>query len=147
MDLLKQDHRYPKEAYFFVSEALNFAQTELRMGKKTQSEPLTMKFQKEQPAGENEDEGEPGSLHHHISGQDLSVAARLYAIQQYGALAKTVLNSLGIFSTGDFGEIVYNMIRIGHMRKTPEDRKEDFDDVYDFDEAFHEKYCFGPSSE
>ena len=63
-------------------------------------------------------------------------AARQYALEQYGYMAKTVLNSWGIHSTGDFGEIVFNLIRIGQMRKTPHDRREDFDNVYDFDEAF-----------
>ena len=55
-------------------------------------------------------------------------------------MAKTVLNSWGVRSTGDFGEIVFNLIRIGHMRKTPQDRREDFDDVYDFDTAFEEEF-------
>jgi uncharacterized repeat protein (TIGR04138 family) len=51
-----------------------------------------------------------------------------------------VLNSWGITSTSDFGEIVFNLIRIGHMRKTKEDRREDFDNVYDFDTGFEEEY-------
>ena len=61
---------------------------------------------------------------------------RRYAHEQYGRLAKQVLNHWGITSTGDFGEIVFNLIEIGQMRKTPDDRREDFDDVFDFDEAF-----------
>ncbi len=32
------------------------------------------------------------------------------------------------------------MIKIGRMRKTPHDRREDFDDVYDFETAFHEEF-------
>jgi uncharacterized repeat protein (TIGR04138 family) len=51
-------------------------------------------------------------------------------------MAKTVLNSWGVNSTGDFGEIVYNLIAIKEMRKSEADRREDFDDVYDFEEAF-----------
>lgn len=146
MDLLKQDHRYPKEAYTFIFEVLEYAQKTLNMGTKTSSEPLPPEFHKhlaeEMEFDEEEDEKARAS-HHHISGQELSVAARQYAILQYGALAKMVLNSIGIYRTGDFGELVYNMIRIGRMRKTPEDKREDFDNVYDFDEAFCEKYHIG----
>ena len=45
-------------------------------------------------------------------------AARQYAQQQYGYLAKKVLSSWGIHATADFGEIVFNMIDMGQMRKT-----------------------------
>lgn len=128
-DLLRRDRRYRPEAYQFVWEALNFAQTELKMGKPSLSEPA---------AGE---EGESRSKpERHVTGQELCEAARQYALRQYGMLAKTVLNSWGITSTSDFGEIVFNLIGIGHMRKTPEDRREDFDNVYDFDEAIEGQF-------
>jgi uncharacterized repeat protein (TIGR04138 family) len=58
-------------------------------------------------------------------------------------MAKTVLNSWGIHGTGDFGEIVFNLIRFGRMRKTKEDRREDFDDVYDFETAFEQQFKIG----
>ncbi|MCL2304504.1 MAG: hypothetical protein FWC43_04095 [Planctomycetaceae bacterium] len=139
MGLLRQDHRYPKEAYLFVLEALDYAQNTLHMGQNTPSEPLPPELQEnlqETPViGLDEQESQ-----RHIKGQDVCVAARQYAVQQYGSLARTVLSSLGINSTGDIGEIVYNMIRIGRMRKTTEDRREDFNDVYDFDTAFKESY-------
>ena len=35
---------------------------------------------------------------------------------------------------------MFNLIRIGRMRKTPNDRREDFDNVYDFDAAFREQF-------
>jgi uncharacterized repeat protein (TIGR04138 family) len=55
-------------------------------------------------------------------------------------MAKCVLNSWGIFETGDFGEIVFNLIRIGRMCKTPDDRREDFDNVFDFDADLHGQF-------
>ena len=133
MELLRQDHRYPKEAYHFVFEALEYAQKDLQMGQDSPSEPL--------PPGLQEKSLKIGGLdekvsQRHITGQDVCIAARQYAIRQYGTLAKMVLSSLGINSTGDIGEIVYNMIRIGHMSKTAKDRREDFNDVYDFETAF-----------
>ena len=60
--------------------------------------------------------GEEGERH--ITGQQLCEAIRKYALEQYGFMAKTVLNSWGVFSTGDFGEIVYNLIRIKHMKRS-----------------------------
>jgi uncharacterized repeat protein (TIGR04138 family) len=134
MELLKQDHRYPKEAYLFVFEALDYAQNALQMGQDSASEPLPQGVQE---ISEEEVDENP---QRHITGQDVCIAARQYAVRQYGALAKTVLSSLGINSTSDIGEIVYNMIRIGRMRKTTADRREDFNDVYDFEAAFQENY-------
>ena len=62
-------------------------------------------------------------------------------------MAKTVLNSWGIRSTGDFGEIVFNLIRTGQMRKTPADTRVDFDNVYDFDTALRQSFKIGPPRE
>ena len=42
----------------------------------------------------------------------------------------------GICGTSDFGEIVFNMIDIGQMRKTSDDSRDDFHDVYNFEDAF-----------
>ena len=55
-------------------------------------------------------------------------------------MAKTVLNSWGVHSTSDFGEIVFNLIRIGHFRKTRDDRREDFDHQFDFDTALEREF-------
>ena len=55
-------------------------------------------------------------------------------------MAQVVLGMWGIRSTGDFGEIVYNLIRVGLMKKSPHDRREDFENVYDFDRAFRDDF-------
>ncbi|MFH1269384.1 MAG: Minf_1886 family protein [Planctomycetota bacterium] len=134
--LLKEDKRYKFDAYVFVFEALNFAQDELQLGTETTSEPSEV-------SGVEEEES--GSVERHVSGQQLCEAIRQYALRQYGYMAKTVLNSWGVLATGDFGEIVFNLIRIGQMRKTKEDRREDFDDVYDFETAFLGEFKITPS--
>lgn len=122
-DLLRRDKRYRLDAYVFVFDALRFAQEQLGYG-----QPLD-----EESALEEE---------RHVTGQQLCEAIRQYAVRQYGALAKNVLNHWGVQTTGDFGEIVFNLISIGQMRKTDSDRREDFDDVFDFDDAFRD--TFGP---
>jgi uncharacterized repeat protein (TIGR04138 family) len=78
----------------------------------------------------------------HVSGQQLCEAARLYGLQQYGYLAPKVLGTWGVTKTADFGEIVFNMIDIGQMRKTRTDKREDFSDVYDFSEGFARDLSF-----
>ena len=55
---------------------------------------------------------------------------------------KSCWASWGIHSTSDLGELVYNLIRIEQMRKSDTDRREDFDDVYSFDDAFEPEFEF-----
>lgn len=144
IDLPKRDPRYKLDAYLFVFQALDFAR-QLGMGREAPSEPLPNDVRsqgEELGLKEEELDDEPPQ---HVSGQELCEAARQLATQQFGYLAKTVLNSWGIYSTSDFGEIVYNLISVGLMRKTQDDRREDFDNVYDFDEVFCRNYQFRPS--
>lgn len=124
--LLERDRRYPMEAYRFMHDALKFAQDELNMG---------------------EDEDAPSSIiqppiERHLTGQELCEAIRHYALQQYGFMAKTVLNRLGMHQTQDFGNVVYNLISIGLMKKGPRDRRDHFDNVYDFEIVFRQEYRF-----
>ena len=72
----------------------------------------------------------------HISGSQLCFGLRDFAIDKYGMLAGYVLNYWGVYKTRDFGEIVYLMIRHGWMSAQDSDRIEDFDDIYDFKDAF-----------
>ena len=76
----------------------------------------------------------------HITGQELSDGCRRRALELYGPLARSVLEYWGIRNTADFGEIVFNLIQIGQMRKTSRDMRKDFDDVYDFDVAFRKEF-------
>ena len=125
-DLVRRDKRYHLDAYFFVSDALHFAQKRLNMGR-------------EQASAEEPGE-EEAVLERHVTGQELCEAIRQYALERHGLLAKRVLNHWGIQTTGDFGEIVFSLIEIGQMRKTPNDRREDFDDVFEFDEGFRDAF-------
>ncbi len=72
----------------------------------------------------------------HLSGQELSRGIADYARVQYGFMAQDVLAHWGIRQTIDFGEIVYNLIQEGLMRRAEEDRKEDFDEVFQFPSEF-----------
>ena len=106
-NLLNEDRRYPLEAYIFIFEALHYAQSVLGLGNESVSEPT---------GGEKAEEEDPGPQRH-VTGQELCQAIRQFALEQYGYMAKLVLGNWGLHTTGDFGEIVFNLIRIGQMRR------------------------------
>lgn len=108
---------YPLEAFAFVRDGLAHT-TKMLYGEGAVSGP-----------------GLPGP-ERHVSGQQLCIGLRDYAIRRYGMLARTVLARWGIRRTDDFGRIVFAMIDAGLMRKSDDDAPADFEGVYDFDEAF-----------
>lgn len=80
----------------------------------------------------------------HISGQELLLGIREYALSQFGGLSKAVLEHWGVKSTEDFGEIVFNMVNENLLYKTEGDSKEDFKGFYNFEEAFKVKFDADP---
>jgi len=117
-ELVRNDPRYASEAYEFVFLALGHTQKMLG---------------RVQPAGGVEQE-------HHVRGPELLNGIRDLALQEFGLMARTVFRMWGINATADFGEIVFNLIDAGLMSKTDEDRRLDFHDVYDLDEALVQGY-------
>ena len=113
--ILAKDGRYHRDAYYFVREGLDFTQQKLTKA-----------------AGAKEPR--------HVSGRELMDGMRLYAQENYGPMAKTLLNEWGVTSTEDFGEIVFNLVENNLLAKTEEDSREDFGKGFDFDEAFIEPY-------
>lgn len=78
--------------------------------------------------------------HRHISGRELLDGIREYALRQYGPMTRTVLEYWGIKNTMDFGEIVFNLVETGLMKRRPEDLKEEFKNVFDFEKVFDRPY-------
>ena len=72
----------------------------------------------------------------HLTGQELCEGARQLAIDRFGYMARTVLESWNIRRTDDFGTLVYNLIEAGLLHKAEGDSIDDFHDVFDFAEAF-----------
>jgi uncharacterized repeat protein (TIGR04138 family) len=72
----------------------------------------------------------------HVSGRDLLEAIRRVALERFGVLTEDVLESWGLRSTEDFGEIVFRLVDAGLLAKTDEDSREDFRGVYTFRDAF-----------
>jgi uncharacterized repeat protein (TIGR04138 family) len=72
----------------------------------------------------------------HLTGQELSHGIADFARQQFGFLAREVLESWGLHNTADFGNIVYVLIEHGILSKTKDDSLEDFIGVFDFSTEF-----------
>lgn len=72
----------------------------------------------------------------HICGRELLEGIRELAVEQFGGLARMVLDGWNVRRTEDFGEMVFNLVDEGLMGKTEQDSKDDFRNGYDFDEAF-----------
>ena len=72
----------------------------------------------------------------HVSGPELLEGVRRLAVEQFGPLALMVFNHWGLRRTQDVGEMVFNLVDRELMGKTDDDKREDFDAVYDFEEVF-----------
>ena len=112
-NLAERDGRYKSNAYLFVYDALAYTVQKLGRDKDTLTEEKR-----------------------HISGRDLLFGISEYSADQFGPLTCSVFAHWGIERTRDFGEIVFNLVGAELLRKTDEDRIEDFVDVYDFAEEF-----------
>ena len=109
-----KDPRYQRDAYLFVREALDY--TQKTIGK------------------------DPRRRIKHVTGQQLLGGIREFALQQFGPMTKMVLEEWGIRRSQDFGEIVFNMVEVGWLAKTDKDSRADFENGYEFDEAFRKPF-------
>ena len=154
-DLVKHVGQYPENAFLFVREGLSVTAERVH-GPETDAHRVLQQYlldndldwpdialrYQEGALPPNVQEavktaGGCEKLDRHITGHQLCWGLRDYALQRWGLLARTVLESWNITSTDDFGRIVFGFIDLDLMRKKPDDRLDDFHDVYKFDEAFN----------
>ena len=76
----------------------------------------------------------------HIGGRELATACRDLAMERYGVIARTVLEYWGVRSTSDLGDIVFTLVDLGLLISQPTDSRDEFCDVFDFDQAFERDY-------
>jgi uncharacterized repeat protein (TIGR04138 family) len=76
----------------------------------------------------------------HIGGAELSRACRDLALERYGVLARTVLEHWGVRTTSDIGDVVFTLVDLGLLISQPSDSRDEFADVYAFDQAFEDEY-------
>jgi len=112
--ILAKDPRFARDAYAFVRESLDF--TQKLIGKENR-----------------------GTIRH-ITGQELLDGIRQFALQQFGPMAATVFEEWGLMNCRDFGDIVFNMVEISLLAKTDKDSRDDFQNGYDFTDAFRKPF-------
>jgi uncharacterized repeat protein (TIGR04138 family) len=76
----------------------------------------------------------------HIGGRELAVSCRDLALEKFGVLAGLVLSHWGIHSTADLGDVVFTLVDLNLLISQPNDTRDDFLAVFDFDEAFELNY-------
>ena len=108
--IVERDPRYHVHAYHFIREALDYT---IKMLDKPTTGPAR-----------------------HVSGQELLKGIQAFCLREYGPMAKRVLNYWGIQQSGDFGELVFNLVDEGILGRTEDDKREDFYGGADFDDAF-----------
>jgi len=112
-DLVQKDRRYAVEAYQYVFDALDYVL--------------------QHPACRS-------SVSRHVTVTELLQGLRRLGLEQFGPLARCVFESWGVYTTEDFGEIVFKLIENDLLNQGDHDKKEDFQNAFDFREAFEEGY-------
>lgn len=109
--IVREDSRYAKGAYLFMRHALDYT---LKKAIKTSA----------------------SHQMRHVSGKELCEGIQEFALEQFGPMTLKLFEQWGLEETGDFGEIVFNLIEYGIFGKKDSDSRADFEDVYSFKEAF-----------
>ena len=105
-----RDDRYDSAAYSFLRDALSVAVNDVRKSN--------------------------GGQDRHVTGPELLEGFRKLAIQRFGPMAMTVLETWGVRTCDDVGEMVYCLINERIFGQSENDRREDFSGVFDFDDVF-----------
>ncbi len=111
--ICKEDPRFDRKAYLFLRQGLDYTVKEL-----------------------NKREPERAAKSQHVTGPELLHGIREFALEQFGPLALTVMRSWGVTRCSDIGDLVFNLIEYNVFSKTEKDRREDFGEIYTFEDAF-----------
>src|SRR5262249_5531261 len=122
-ELLQKDPRYAPEAYEFMFAAL--AYTQRRLPKQR---------------------GETANVRH-VAARELVEGAKELALEEFGLMASAVFRLWGVEATDDLGQIVYNLIAAGEMSQSPEDRREDFNGLFDLHAALKREFVMALDDE
>ena len=113
VSILKRDKRFDPHTYFFLKEALDF----------------TLKRIAEANGGQPR----------HVTGQELLEGFRDYALEQFGPMASTLMKEWGVRKCQDVGDMVFHLIEEQVFGKQESDRREDFAEAFDFEEALRQE--------
>ena len=113
-DVLRDDPRYPLEAYEFVCDTVAYTQEMLGRAPQEEDDPET---------------------DYHVTGGELVRGACEFAVQEFGLMAPMVFKMWNIRRTDDVGNIVFNLIRAEQLSQSDRDDPNDFRDLFDIQKA------------
>lgn len=108
--LREENPRYAPAGYHFIRRSLDHSLRKLKRG------------EADGPA--------------HVTGKELLEGFRDLALEEYGPLTKTVLEEWGIVNCSDVGEIVFQLVSLGVLGKSENDKLDDFEELWSFADAF-----------
>ena len=109
VSILKREKRFDPHAYFFLKDALDFTLKRIS-------------------------EGNGGQLRH-VSGPELLLGYRDFALEQFGPMASTLMKEWGVRKCQDVGDMVFHLIEEQVFGKQDSDTREDFSECFDFEEV------------
>ena len=109
VSILKRDSRFDPHAYFFLKDALDYTLKRIAEGN--------------------------GGQARHVSGPELLAGFRDCALDQFGPMASTLMSEWGIRKCQDVGDMVFQLIEEQVFGKQDSDQREDFSEVFDFEES------------
>ncbi len=118
-DLIRDDARYPYEAYEFLCEAVSFTQDLLERTPREEDDPNT---------------------DYHVSGAELIRGACELAVIEFGMMAPVVFRQWNIHKTDDMGNIVFNLIRGERLSKSDRDEPDDFHELFDIEQTLRDGF-------
>ena len=107
--ILQREKRFDPQAYFFLKEALDFTLKRIADGN--------------------------GGQARHVSGPELLEGFRDFSLDQFGPMASTLMSEWGVRKCQDVGDMVFHLIEEQVFGKQDSDRREDFSEAFDFEEA------------
>jgi uncharacterized repeat protein (TIGR04138 family) len=117
--VLSKDPRYSRDAYIFLKDALDYTIHRTRQGYSRENQ--------------------------HVSPEELLDGIREYALEEFGPAVLMVFDYWNIRNTGDFGNMVFNLVDAGVFGLTENDHLEDFQDVYEFEKVFVDPFLSQPA--
>ena len=119
LDVIRDDPRYPYEAYEFVCDAVPFTQERL---------------------GRVPEEDDDPDADYHVTGAELLRGTCELAVEEFGMMAPVVFRQWGFRATGDIGNVVFNLIKAERLSRSDRDDPDDFHDLFDLDKALTEGF-------
>ena len=108
-DICERDPRISKSAFHFLRETMDYTSEQMK---------------------------ESGAENNHISAVDLLKGFKEYSLDHFGPMAYTVFTEWNLTKCSDIGDMVYGLIEENIFTKQESDSREDFAEIFTFQEAF-----------